>query len=327
MREHSESLEAPGVPLVRNDRLRSLVSGQVSAACFDPDEQRDRLVDQIKQRYGNGTLAVLIYGSYLRGKRDTLLDFYVLLDSYRSVPRAWQGWLANAMPPNVYQIQHGAPPQEIRAKYALLTLERFEHAMQRDFHSYFWARFAQPCGIVYCRNQEVQNRVVDAICQASATFAYRVAPRLPVCFDARQLWTEGLRLTYQCELRSEPAGHAEKLFSYWPEYYRAVTAELAVENLGFEATETMGVFHNTCSAHRLRWAPASWWLRRMLGKVLSTLRIIKAALTFEGALEYLLWKIQRHSGVYIKPTPLQCRYPAIFAWPLLWRLWRKGAFR
>ena len=49
------------------------------------------MLSQIKQRYGQGLLAVLIYGSYLRGKRDTLLDFYVLLDSYSSVPKAWQG--------------------------------------------------------------------------------------------------------------------------------------------------------------------------------------------------------------------------------------------
>jgi hypothetical protein len=61
--------------------------------------------------------------------------------------------------------------------------------------------------------------------------------------------------------------------------------------------------------------------------VLSSLRILKAALTFDGALDYLLWKIKRHSGVYIEPTALQSRYPLIFAWPLLFRLWRKGAFR
>jgi len=62
-------------------------------------------------------------------------------------------------------------------------------------------------------------------------------------------------------------------------------------------------------------------------KVLSTLRIVKAAMTFDGALDYLLWKIKRHSGVYIEPTRLQRNYPLIFAWPLLFRLWRRGAFQ
>ena len=57
------------------------------------------------------------------------------------------------------------------------------------------------------------------------------------------------------------------------------------------------------------------------------MRIFKAALTFDGALDYLLWKIKRHSGVYIEPSDLQRKVPLIFAWPLLIRLWRKGAFR
>ena len=313
--------------MMAGEELRSLVAEQVLGTCDFPDEQRDQLLGQIKQRYGQGLLAVLIYGSYLRGKRDTLLDFYVLLDSYASMPKAWQGWLAKALPPNVYQIHHGQPPDEIRAKYALLTLGRFENAVRRDFHSYFWARFAQPCGILYCRDEEVRERVIAAICQSCETFARRVAPRLPQNFDAKQMWAKGLGLTYQCEFRSEPPGHAEKLFGYWPDYYRAVTQTLAGQGLGFEPAQNADTFSNTSSDSARRWSPASWWLRRVQGKVLSTLRILKAALTFDGALDYLLWKIQRHSGVYIEPTDLQRKYPVFFAWPLLLRLWRRGAFR
>lgn len=307
--------------------LDQLVAGQVSGTCDFPDPQRDRLLEQIQQRYGSGLQAVLIYGSYLRGKRDTLLDFYVLLDGYRSMPSAWQGWLCKALPPNVYQIHHGAPPDEIRAKYALLSLARFERSVSRDFHSYFWARFAQPCGILYCRDEEVRQRVIAAIAQACRTFTRRVAPVMPDVFDAKLLWAEGLRRTYQCEFRSEPPGHAEKLFEYWPGYYRAVTASLAEGGLGYEPAESDDCYVNTRSGMQRRLSGADWWLRRLQGKLLSTLRIIKAALTFEGALDYLLWKIKRHSGIYIEPTNLQRRAPLIFAWPLLFRLWRKGAFR
>jgi hypothetical protein len=63
------------------------------------------------------------------------------------------------------------------------------------------------------------------------------------------------------------------------------------------------------------------------GKVLSFLRLCKAAITFSGGLDYLLWKIKRHSGVYIEPTRVQRKYPLVFIWPLLWRLYRQGAFR
>ena len=310
-----------------SDRLRNLVRDQVADTCNFPDDQRDALLAQIRQRYGKGRLAVLIYGSYLRGKRDTLLDFYVLLDSYRSMPGTWQGWLAKALPPNVYQIHHGTAPNEIRAKYALLTMKRFEYAVKSEFHSYFWARFAQPCGILYCRDETVQARVIDAIAQATGTFTRRVVPGLPDRFDAGQLWTEGLTRTYQCEFRSEPAGHAEKLFGYWPDYYRGVTRSLAELETCIEIADETDRFLNTSSSGSRRSFRFSWWVRRMQGKVLSTVRILKAPLTFVGALDYLLWKIKRHSGVYIEPTPLQRKYPLIFAWPLLWRLWRRGAFQ
>jgi hypothetical protein len=314
-------------PVQAGDMLREIVTGQVSGTCDFPDEQRENLLGQIRARYGSGLLAVLIYGSYLRGKRDTLLDFFVFVDGYGSMPSRWQGWLARALPPNVYQIQHGSPPDEIRAKYALMTLEQFEQAVHGDFHSYFWARFAQPCGILYCRDDAVKSRIIAAICQASATFAGQVAPRLPESFNTKQLWTDGLSLTYQCEFRSEPPGHALKLFEYWPEYYRSVTSVLAAQGLGFETGDMPDHFRNTCNERTRRWSGVGWWLRRLQGKVLSTLLILKAAATFDGALDYLMWKIQRHSGVYIEPSGLQRRYPAIFAWPLLYRLWRKGAFR
>ncbi len=310
-----------------DETLRAVVTRQVSGACDFPDEQRDGLLEQIRLRYGDNLLAVLIYGSYLRGKRDTLLDFYVFLDNYSSMHSPWQGWLARALPPNVYQIHHGPPPGEARAKYALLTLDRFEHAVQKDFHSYFWARFAQPCGILYCRDDAVYQRVIDAICQASITFIRRVAPRLPESFNAKQLWVDGLSLTYQCEFRSEAPGHAGQLFEYWPEYYRSVTAALAGRGLGVDPDGMPDHFRNSCSRQSRRFSAASWWLRRVQGKVLSTLRIFKAAATFDGALDYLLWKIKRHSGVYIEPSRLQKKYPVVFAWPLLFRLWRKGAFR
>jgi hypothetical protein len=313
--------------MAKGEPLRRLLRAQTDGSCDFPDPGRDRLLEQVLDRYGDGVMAVLIYGSYLRGKRDTLLDFYVLLDSYRTMPRRWQAWLAMALPPNVYQIQAGQPPQEVRAKFALLTLDRFERAVRKDFHSYFWARFAQPCGILYCRDEAVHERLIAAFAQSARTFVERVVPRLPDEFDAPRLWSDGLALTYACEFRSEPPGHAETLFSHWPDHYRSMTNELAAAGLGYGPTGDGDRFRNTTTVGARRLSVIGWFVRRLQGKLLSTLRILKAALTFEGALDYLLWKIRRHSGVYIAPTERQRRFPLLFAWPLLWRLWRRGAFR
>jgi len=57
------------------------------------------------------------------------------------------------------------------------------------------------------------------------------------------------------------------------------------------------------------------------------LRLGKAAFTFNDPLDYVLWKVERHSGIHVEPTALQRRHPLLFAWPLLWRLYRRGGFR
>ncbi len=40
-----------------------------------------------------------------------------------------------------------------------------------------------------------------------------------------------------------------------------------------------------------------WRRRRALGKLLSVLRLFKAAFTFNQPLEYILWKVERRSGL------------------------------
>ena len=65
----------------------------------------------------------------------------------------------------------------------------------------------------------------------------------------------------------------------------------------------------------------------MIGKLFNIARLIKAAFTFEGGLDYILWKIARHSGVTIAVTDWQRRHPLLAAPGLAWRLYRRGAFR
>jgi hypothetical protein len=310
-----------------DDALYRLVAGRIDRACPWPDPQRDRLLARILERHGDGVQAVLVYGSYLRGQRDTLLDFYVLLDGYRALQPAWQAALLWLLSPNVYQVQVGVAPNEARAKYALLTLGRFERAMRRDFHPYFWARFAQPAGLVYCRDPASRERVIEALAQAGRRFVANVVPRLPGDFTATQLVSRGLGLTYACELRTEPAGHATALFEHDAVWFEALVQLLAGGHHGYRATETAGRYrHDTGRLQRSR-SSLAWLVRRPYGKAKSLLRLLKAALTFDGGFDYLLWKIARHSGQYIEPTARQRRHPLLFGWPLLWRLYRRGGFR
>jgi len=290
------------------------------------------LLEEIRNKHGEDLQAILVYGSWLRGKRDTMLDFYVLVENYRSLNSKWQGWLCRLLPPNVYHIHHKAGDlneveHELRAKYALLTLNRFQHAMRHDFHSYFWARFAQPCEVLYVRDEATQSVLTDAFNRASATFVRRVLPSMGDSFSSRELWTHGLSLTYQCEIRTETSKRGESIYDFNPEYYDRVTKAFAQpgEISADSGPETL--YCNPSSRLSRKFSSFSWGLRRFQGKLLSLLRLLKAALTFNEPLEYLLWKIERHTGLYIEPSQRQLRYPLIFAWPLLWKLRRKGAFR
>ena len=79
---------------------------------------------------------------------------------------------------------------------------------------------------------------------------------------------------------------------------------------------------------RTRWlSRLAWSARRVQGKTLSVLRLVKSAFTFQGGVDYLLWKLERHSGVRVEATERERRHPLIYGWGLAWRLYRRGAFR
>lgn len=316
----------PTDPAPDPDRLTALTAAGIgSAPALDDGVQA--LLDVIAARHGAALAAVLAYGSYLRGKRDTVLDFYVVLDDYRSLP-LWQRPLAWALAPNVYHIGASlADGRTVRAKYAVVTPARFRHGTEREFHSYFWARFAQPCKLLFCRDPDARTAVVTALAAAPRRFARLMLPLLPERFDSRDLWQGGLSLTYRCELRSEKPGQAAALYDANAEHFRAITAALATEWPDLDALGQDHYRHRHTDTWAARRARLGWQLRALLGKLLSLARVIKGATTFEAPLEYLLWKIERHSGIRAEPSPRQLRHPLLFAWPLLWRLYRRGAFR
>jgi len=80
------------------------------------------------------------------------------------------------------------------------------------------------------------------------------------------------------------------------------------------------------SLRRLR-NRVGWKIRAVQGKLLSLARLIKALFTFEGGLDYIAWKLERHSGVHVDIPERVRRYPLIFVWGLFWDLYRRGIFR
>ena len=63
-----------------------------------------------------------------------------------------------------------------------------------------------------------------------------------------------------------------------------------------------------------------WLLRKYWTRLLNILRLIKASFTFEGGIEYLVWKLEKHKGISIKLSEKQKKYPIITAINLMLKL-------
>lgn len=291
------------------------------------------LCGRVRERYGDAVRAVLFYGSCLRRSDDEgVLDLYVLVDRYRNAYRsAWLRLLNRALPPNVFYLETQVAGRGVRAKYAVVSLDAFLRAnTAATFEPYFWARFAQPCALVYAADADAARRVGEALAEAVVTLLRRALPLTPPRVEAGALWRRALAETYRTELRAERAGASADLIEGSAERYAAVT-ELALPALPWPATleRVAGAawVEAAVPPRERRAAPRLWRLRRILGKGLSVLRLLRNGLTFDGGLDYLAWKIERHSGVAVDPVWRQRRFRvASFAAEVL-RLYRRGAFR
>ena len=286
------------------------------------------LAEILRERFGRHAQAILFYGSCRRASDDAggIVDLYVLVDGYRAAHGGILPALANRLlAPNVYYLEASHAGRVARAKYAVVSMDQFERGTAHWFHPYLWGRFAQPCGLLFASDAQVRRRLVRALAGAVGVFAARTLPRLPAEFDAEALWTRGLRLTYAAELRSERPERVRALYADAAPELLALTQALARAEAWAPAPS--GGYTNPVTRGARRWSALAWALRRLLGKVLSVLRLLKASFTFNGGLPYLAWKIERHSGVRLEITPFMHRHPRLGALGAFWRTWRRGGFR
>jgi hypothetical protein len=292
------------------------------------------LSDALRTRHGETVRATLFYGSCLRpptqdalgpgGADERLYDFYLLVDDLRAANGGALRALGNRLlPPNVYFLQTPYGAGILRCKYAVLTLDQFAAGCSRAyFHNYFWGRFAQPAAIPFARD-EATRRIMDAaLADAVSTLIGRTAPLFDKPFTAAQLWTRAFTESYRCEWRPEKPERAGQIYRADAERYDAIAAD-ALLAAGLPVVDTrdriMPVFDRAASRQ--------WALRRIAGRSFNLLRLIKASTTVADGIDYIMWKIERHSGIKITLTPWQRRHPLLAAPGLAWKLHRQGFFR
>jgi hypothetical protein len=310
--------------------LEALVAGELSEPA---SESAGLLADEIRRRHGDAVAAVVFYGSCLRKRTDAgVLDFYAIVDSYRSAFRSrYLRAVGAALPPNVFFLEIAGPAGPLRAKYAVMSSADIAAATQPDARRPgIWARFCQPARLVFARDDEARRAAVAAAADSVMTALEVGIPLLPgdgdtLDFRSEDFWHHTLAATYAAELRPESPETVAGVYRAAPDRFDRATREglaalAATSRIAFELHGDRVCV--TLPPGRRSSAQRDWQRRHRGRKFVYLLSLLKSATTFGDWLSYVLWKLERHTGTKVELSERQRRHPLIFGWPALLRVLR-----
>jgi len=345
---------APGTALGA-DGARARLEARVAAEIDRPaPPEVAALAAEIRRRHGDAVAGILFYGSILRarGASEGVHDFYVLVDGYTQAYRGSPSRLGRprgrrraallaaanrALPPNVFYLELPHAGHTLRAKYGVLSLADWRRATGPGYpHALIWARFSQPFLLLETRDAAARRAVIAGAVRSIVTLVGRLAPLVPEAANGRPLtpasfWERAFRETYAAEFRPESPDTVRRIYESARARFDAVLRDaLALLQdegaLRVEREDGAGVVLRTTPA-QLAAARRAWRWRRPLAKTLAATNLLKTAATFGDWLPYALWKLRRHTGVVIEPTPRQRRHPLVYGWPVILRLIRRRDLR
>ena len=283
---------------------------------------------QIASRFGDCVAGMLFYGSCLRTGDivEKVLDFYVIVDSYSAAYESRMMAIANQiLPPNVFYHETTVDGVKVRSKYAVISRADFAFRVKPAcLNVSIWARFCQPSLLLLPRDNATKFSIADDVAQAVKTMLGSLLELIPGAKDSRELWVGAFEQTYAAELRSERSSKGLEIYLLDQDRYDALTP-LVEESMGV-IPDPIPPLKQPPTTQRI--APRlKWFARRVNGKIVSFLRLVKSSMTFDGGIDYLAWKIKRHSGVEIRVTDRMRKRPILSGIRLFWGLKRKGAFK
>jgi hypothetical protein len=299
----------------------------VAAELAEPVDPRvAAMAAAIANRYPGAARAVLFYGSCLRERQldGLMLDFYLIVSDYRAAyGKSWMAGANRLIPPNVFPFQH----EGLVAKYAVLSEADFARECSLEARSVsVWARFAQPSRLVWAADGEAAARAGAAVAEAAPTLVELTIPMLDPATDLSPLdiWQSAFALTYRAELRAERSNRSASIVDSDPARYEVFGLAALAEIARKRGVGPNGEVPIIADASTMR---KRWRAMQRKGKLLSVVRLAKASGTYAGGIDYLAWKINRHSGAGIEIKPWQRRWPLVAALTLLPKLFRRGAIR
>ena len=281
----------------------------------------------VASQYSKAARAILFYGSCLRSEQlhGQMLDFYLIVSDYDvAYDKKWLAKWNRRLPPNVFPFQH----QGLMAKVAILSEADF-HDLNRQGASAVsvWARFAQPSRLVWVADDAARPMAARAISGAAPTLLNAALAFVEREVDVLDLWQSGFQMTYSAELRAERNDRPASVVEFDPERYERF-GRAALHHTMIANELRGGKVHILSDPERRIMQERNRWpgLRRR-GKVLTVARLVKAAFTYAGGIDYLAWKINRHAGTKIEIKPWHRKWPLVAALLLVPKLLAKGAVR
>lgn len=285
--------------------LEALVAAELSRPQPASAVATTALAEAIRRRFGDGVAAILFYGSCRRtGDMTGLLDAYVLYDHHRRVhPRLLPALFARLLPPNVVQLRIARDGGTLRAKLALMSRRQFARRMRpASLDTTIWTRFCQPASLLYARDPAVERWVATTIAQGIRAACYWAVRLGRPGEGPGGPWRALFAHTYRLEIRPETRDRSGMVYESDAAWFDAILSAVRAESADGDPVA------------RRHWLP-----RRLAGRPLNLLRLVKAAFTFEGGADYLATKLGRHTGVAPRPGAWQRRHPLLSAPVLLWR--------
>ena len=153
---------------------------------------------------------------------------------------------------------------------------------------------------------------------------------MPASGSVAELWRTALAASYATELRAEAGSRTGELVAWGGEFYENLTrccAGLLPWKLALHAAANGLHYTAEVPEGTRRRARLAWRLRGAHGKLRALLRLTKAFFTFSGGLDYLAWKLARHSGQPVVIPDKVRRRPLVYGWAFFWGLYRRGLFK
>lgn len=291
-----------------------------------------RLAEFIARAFGDGTCAVLHYGSHVHGggaHQDSAYDFFVIADengpAFRSFteamrPRFSAGTatlLSRVLPPNIVAVRlsdpMGAAP--VSAKCAILSAKQFARSCAPGSQDHFTrGRLFQPVRLAWVRDGRSRRMIEDALASARAGTFDWVRPFLPRRFDTEMYVRSLLATSYAGEIRPETSDRAEQLFQSQRAalvgLYEPLLRKLVARGTLLEAD---GRYADARPLTRGQRARVIYYFKR--SKLRATARWMKYIWLYDGWLDYIHRKVERRGGTVIELTPRERQWPLLFLWP------------